>query len=271
MEIRFWGVRGSVPCAGAQYLNFGGHTSCTTITIGKTLIICDAGTGIFDAGEWIKSQGWSSAHLFLSHAHLDHVMGYPFFAPAWEPSFKLNVYAGYLEPYGGFEGFLLSKLYEPLFPVPLNSMGAQTYYHDIKAGDSLSLEGGIEVATVALCHPGGSLGYRFTAAGKSICYVTDTEHTPGRLDETILALIKGADLVIYDASYTEEEFRSKDGWGHSTWQEGIRLCQQADAKRLALYHHAPHHADEIMETIEQQAKEKWDSAFAARQGMVIKI
>ena len=120
-------------------------------------------------------------------------------------------------------------------------------------------------------HPNGSTGYRIEYGGKSMCYITDTEHVKGKPDENILGLIEGSDLVIYDSMYTEEEFESKIGWGHSTWNEGLRLCLAANAKRLAIFHHEPVHNDDFMDKIEAEATAAWDGCFVTREGMTVSI
>ena len=125
------------------------------------------------------------------------------------------------------------------------------------------------VRTAPLNHPNGATGYRIEYGGRSACYVTDTEHVPGSPDAHVLKLIEGADLVIYDCSYTEDEFPKRRGWGHSTWNEGVRICRMAGARRLAIFHHDPDHEDDFMDDLAQQAKAAWDGTFVAREGMVI--
>ncbi len=117
----------------------------------------------------------------------------------------------------------------------------------------------------------GATGYRLEANGKAFCYVTDTEHVPGQRDERILALIKDAELVVYDSTYTDEEFSKHVGWGHSTWQEGIRLCKEANVKRLAIFHHDPYHEDEFMDSVAEQAAEMWEGAVVATENDKINI
>ena len=120
-------------------------------------------------------------------------------------------------------------------------------------------------------HPNGATGYRIEHGGKAIVYVTDTEHVPGKPDQNILGLIEGADAVIYDSTYTEEEFPNRIGWGHSTWNEGMRLCQAAGAKRLAIFHHDPDHNDDFMDKLAAEAKATWSETVVAREGMEISV
>ncbi len=157
-----------------------------------------------------------------------------------------------------------------MFSVPLEDLPSSIRFEDVEQGTSFSV-GPIAVQTASLRHPNGATGYRLEHAGKSLCYVTDTEHIPGEPDERVITLIKGAVLVVYDCTYTDDEFPDHVGWGHSTWQEGVRLCQQAGAKRLAIFHHDPDHDDDFMAGIEAQAKKMWTNTFVAREGMTVEL
>ena len=150
---------------------------------------------------------------------------------------------------GGIESVISGQMAQPTFPVPLAVMGAKMEFEDFRAGDTFKLGDDIVVKTAPLNHPDGATGYRFEHRGKAMCYVTDTEHIPGKPDENILALTEGADLVIYDSPYTDKEFVHHVGWGHSTWQECVRLCQAANVKTLAIFHHDPDHEDIFMELL----------------------
>ena len=134
-----------------------------------------------------------------------------------------------------------------------------------------SVHFGIFVRTAVLNHPNGATGYRIEYKGKAMCYVTDTEHAPGQPDQNVLGLIEGADLVIYDSTYTDAEFVTKVGWGHSTWQEGVRLCQAANVKMLAIFHHEPDHEDDFLDQLEVEARALWPGAVLARENMVIPL
>jgi phosphoribosyl 1,2-cyclic phosphodiesterase len=146
-------------------------------------------------------------------------------------------------------------------------MGARMAFEDFRAGDTLNLFDEVTIRTTPLNHPNGATGYRIEHGGKSMCYVTDTEHVVGSPDQNILSLIEGSDLVIYDCTYTDKEFPGRVGWGHSTWQEGARLCQEAGAKTLAIFHHDPDHEDGFMEQVETEARQLWSGAIVARENM----
>lgn len=270
-NVKFWGVRGSIACPSPRHVGFGGNTSCLEIAAGGQRIILDAGTGIRTLGRDIVQHDVRFAHLLLTHTHWDHINGFPFFQPAFEKARHFKIMAGHLSDDGGVKAVFAGQMAQPTFPVPLEAMAANLEFEDFRAGDTFSLGGGVNVRTAALNHPSGATGYRIEFGGKACCYVTDTEHVIGKPDQNILGLIEGADLVIYDSTYTDDEFPKRIGWGHSTWQEGIRLSQAANVKQFAIFHHDPDHEDPAMEEIEKQARATWGSAFAAREGMVLEL
>jgi phosphoribosyl 1,2-cyclic phosphodiesterase len=250
-------------------MKYGGNTSCIEVQAGDHSIVLDAGTGIRNFGGSILSNGGCVSHMLLTHTHWDHIMGFPFFVPAYNPENSFSIMAGHLNEQGGIKKILSSQMNNPMFPVPLEAMQADLKFEDFDPGDSFQLFDDLNIRTAPLNHPNGATGYRIEHGGKSAVYVTDTEHVPDQPDQNILGLIEGADVVIYDSTYTEEEFPSKVGWGHSTWNEGIRLCQAAGAKQLAIFHHEPDHDDDFMDKLAAEAAEAWDGTFVCREGMEI--
>jgi len=267
LRVKFWGVRGSIPCPSPSHVIYGGNTSCVEITANDQHLILDAGTGMRALGNDMIRRGITRSNMLLSHTHWDHISGFPFFAPLFHADFSMRIYAGHLQGYGGVQHVLSNQMASPLFPVPLSALKARLEFVDYPSGRSLDFGNSVLVRTVSLNHPDGAVGYRVEADNLSICYVTDTEHKPGCPDAAILSLIEGADLVIYDSTYTDDEFPSKIGWGHSTWQEGVRLCQAAGAKNIVIFHHDPDHDDEVMGHIEKQAKSCWQGTLVARDTM----
>ena len=269
LTVRFWGVRGSIACPSPGYMGFGGNTSCVEVRAGSRVVILDAGTGIRPLGQQLRREGALDADILFSHTHWDHVNGFPFFAPAFEPDNAFRVFAGHLGEQGGIREAIAGHMHEPMFPVPLDVMRARLSFTDFSAGETLDLGRGLRVRTAPLNHPNGATAYRIEHGGRSVCYVTDTEHVPGRPDERILGLVAGADLVIYDSTYTDTEFPARVGWGHSTWQEGLRLARRAGAKRLVVFHHDPDHDDATMTAIEQELAGESDGGVVAREGMLL--
>jgi phosphoribosyl 1,2-cyclic phosphodiesterase len=174
-------------------------------------------------------------------------------------------------PMGGIHHFFQHHLFQPpFFPVQLSQLQATFTFHDISDGDHLTILPHVGVDVFPLNHPGGASGFRLQVNKKVMCYVSDTEHEPTKgPSKTILNAIKDADLIVYDTSFTDEEYVHFQGWGHSTWQEGVRLCLDAGVKRMALYHHDPSHTDTVMDAIELKAQSLFPGAFVARQGMTV--
>jgi phosphoribosyl 1,2-cyclic phosphodiesterase len=268
--VEFWGVRGSIACPSPEHLKCGGNTSCVLVTAGERHIILDAGTGLRPLGSELR-RGVRSSVLLLSHVHGDHINGLPFFAPAFRRGCRLQVFADLPPGASGVRGILAGDSSSPLLPVSVAATRAEIDLEDFRTGDPLALGGGIRVRTAPLRQPNGATGYRLQLGEVSIAYVTDTEHTVGMRDPRILALIEGVDLVIYDSSYTDKEFPTKIGWGHSTWQEVIRLCREANARRLAIFHHDPDHDDRFMLGVEREARASWPNAFVTREGMRLQL
>lgn len=270
-NVKFWGVRGSIACPSPNHIRYGGNTSCVEFDVGTRRIVFDAGTGIRGLGQQFMSQGPQEIHLLLTHTHWDHINGFPFFVPAYVPGYKLHIMAGHLNKDGGVKSVLSSQMENPMFPVPIEAMQAEMIFQDFQAGEDLHLWDDVGIKTAPLNHPNGATGYRVEYEGRSACYVTDTEHRDGELDRNILELIEGADLVIYDCTYTEEEMPAHIGWGHSTWNEGVKLCKAAGAKRLCIFHHDPDHDDRFMDALVEEARAEWEGCFAAIEGETIEV
>lgn len=272
LTVRFWGVRGTVATPGADTLRYGGNTSCVEVDCGPRSVIFDAGTGIKKLGDRLMGRGGAvEADILFSHCHMDHVCGIPFFAPFYGAPHRIRLWAGNLLPKGRLEAAVRSIMSPPLFPIEIDAFKAEIQFRDFHAGDMLDLGGGIKARTGMLNHPGGAVGYRLECAGKSIAYITDTEHRPDELDPTVLSLVQKADLMIYDCTYTEEEFPSYVGWGHSTWQQAVKLADAGGVNRLAVFHHDPDHDDAFMAKVEAAAAKAHPGAFVAREGLALRL
>jgi phosphoribosyl 1,2-cyclic phosphodiesterase len=268
--LRFWGVRGSVPCPGPETLRYGGNTACVEVMCGAERLIFDAGTGLRALGASLNGQRGLSGHIFLTHTHIDHINGFPFFRPAYSADNCFELWAGHL---GGATGALQAVLADlmraPIFPVPLDIMHACIAFHDFAAGAVIEPAPGVALRTAALNHPNGATGYRVDYGGRSFCYVTDTEHREGELDHNILELIEGSGTVIYDATYTAAEYPTFHGWGHSTWNEGVRLCAAAGVRHLIAFHHDPDHSDADLDRIAVELGRALPGSQVAQEGMVL--
>jgi phosphoribosyl 1,2-cyclic phosphodiesterase len=267
--VRFWGVRGTVACPGPATVRYGGNTSCLEVRCGGRLLIFDGGTGLRPLGHHLDAEGPVDADLYFTHTHFDHIQGLPFFSSAYKPTNRLRCWAGHLRPDFALKKVLSEMMQAPLFPVPLSILSADSSFYDFISGETLTPFPGVTLRTAPLNHPNRATGYRIEYQGKSICYITDTEHVPGTPDANVLSLIAGADIVIYDSTYTDEEYPRFKGWGHSTWQEGARLCDAAKAKRLVIFHHDPAHDDAFMDGIAADAERVRPGTVVAREGLTL--
>lgn len=267
--VRFWGVRGSVATPGPATARYGGNTSCLEVRCGGRLLIFDGGTGLRPLGLHLDNGGTIDADLYFTHTHFDHIQGLPFFSSAYKKTNRFRFWAGHLKPDFTLKQVLSEMMMAPLFPVPLSILSADISFHDFDADSVLTPAAGITLRTAQLNHPNRATGYRIEFQGKSICYVTDTEHTPGTPDASILKLIDRADIVIYDCTYSDDEFPRFKGWGHSTWEEGIRLCDQANVGRLVIFHHDPAHDDAFMDRVASEAERARPGTVVAREGLTL--
>lgn len=271
-EVTFWGARGTLPAPGPQFARAGGNTNCTEVTCGDQVIVFDAGTGIRELGSRLAAERpQNPVHLLLTHAHYDHVEGVPFFAPFFMDGSKVDVYCGELDGSTGTMDTVLNLMRRPYFPVGPNVFTADVKYIDLKAHEEFELGQSISVRTIPLNHPGGATGYRLDCDGKSFACITDTEHEAGITDPAIADFIRGVDAFIYDCSLTDEEFPDFTGYGHSTYEEGLRLQELAGAGSLIAFHHMPFRADDELDEIEKMLKRQNASNRVAREGDTIRI
>ena len=286
LRVRFWGVRGSIPSPGADTIRYGGNTSC--VTLESDAIEPDAngkpGFVIFDAGSGIRSLAMSllrnkqlpiRAHLLLTHTHWDHIQGFPFFVPALIPGNHISVY-GNPEGEGGVEAALDGQMQHRYFPIGLKQMAAKLDFHQLEHGEHDIA--GMHVTVAPLFHSSVTIGYRVEIGGLSVVYLTDAE--PRRSDDQImidpvmLGLAAGADLLIHDAQYTDEEYPAKIGWGHSPIGYVVDFARAAGVRHLILFHHDPMSSDAKLDTIQQVARDRAGGDFlvtAAYEGMELTL
>ncbi len=272
MQLRFWGTRGSIATPGPTTLHYGGNTSCVEITTsaGETLIF-DCGTGVRLLGAELLAKATKaiSASLLLGHTHWDHIQGFPFFAPAFIPGNKIDVYA----PKGGqrsLQEILTGQMEFAYFPVELSQLPAIIDYHDLDEGTHTIAN--TRISTQFLHHPALTLGYRIECDGVVVVYITDHEPfaatlwrsgaEPGHVDSILhegdrrhARFMADADLVVHDAQYTPEEYSAKKNWGHSPYDYVVEIAAAAGVRRLALTHHDPTHNDAFLTELEEKARE----------------
>ena len=259
--VKFWGVRGSTPSPGPATARVGGNTSCVEVRLGGERIIIDGGTGLRALGSTM-SGGPVVATIMFSHLHWDHIQGIPFFAPLYRPGSRLTM----IGPVGLREA-LAQQMSCPSFPVSMDAFASSIRFVEIEAGESFTI-GDVQVETAPLDHPGGAIGYRLSFGGSVVTHLCD--HEAGRGTESaVLELARGADVLIHDAQYTPEEYPSKVGWGHSTYEQAARLATRSGARALLLTHHEPSRSDVELDEIERRARSCFAATTVAREGDVI--
>jgi phosphoribosyl 1,2-cyclic phosphodiesterase len=295
-----WGVRGSIPTPGPDTVLFGGNTACLEIRAGDRLIIVDLGTGVKPLGDWLMANELKKrpivADIFITHTHWDHIMGFPMFTPIFVPTTKLKIWGPVSYDGDSMETVIGTQLSYRYWPVRLSELSAKIEYGELKQ-ESIDLGGGLILTTKYLNHPNLCLGYRFEYEGKSIVTAYDTEpfsnlfptdkNDPAYDEDTaregelaaaqenqkVLDFIKGADVLIYDAQYTKEEYDAHRGWGHSSYDHAIESARLANVKKLICFHHEPRRTDDELAAMEAGFRKQFaaDSfeIMMAREGQII--
>jgi len=274
MKVTFYGTRGSIPVPEKAMIQVGGNTACVLVKFDNDqILILDSGTGIRKLGNEIIAQGveqFANIYIALSHSHLDHIHGFPFFKPAYDPKRHFTIsLCGKERSENALRNIFSGQMRRDYFPVPMSEMGAKFTFWEPNETD-YTARSGIRVISSLHNHPIETYGYRFEEKGKVLVYVTDVEHVDG-IDPNVVKLAEKADLLIHDAQYTPEELKKKKGWGHSSWEQAVEVAERAGVKRLALFHHDPEHSDKFLFNMESECKKRFDNAFLAIEGQTIEF
>ena len=282
VTVRFWGTRGSCPVSGQNPVRYGGNTPCTEVRIGDLLLIIDCGTGLRELGVSMAKEFYDrpiTGHIFVGHTHWDHIQGFPFFIPLYNPKNNFSVYSVH-GGHGSLRSIFNETMAADYFPVPLCNMAAKLRFIEMSGSVDLGLA---KVSFIHLNHPGICIGFRIDAQGRSITYISDHENfvklngdnvTSRRQDMDIVNFAKDSDILIMEAQYSNEEYLSRKGWGHGTFDDAVRCAVEAGAKRLAITHHDPEHSDDIMDTHIKYSRALAGSkldCFAARDGLRVEL
>jgi phosphoribosyl 1,2-cyclic phosphodiesterase len=284
VKIKIWGCRGSIAAPGPTTLRYGGNSTCVEIrTKTGQIIIIDAGSGIRNLGKALSQEKDNTQlRFFITHSHWDHLLGFPFFRPAYLDNFTLTFCSG---PHAqdSIKNYLTHQMAAPFFPVDFNLLKAKFDFQcqrpHMEPGHC-RLDG-FEVLPIPLNHPNGGYGYKFMEKGKSFVFLTDNEmgfpHEGGLSRAEYIEFCRGADLLFHDAQFTEEEYKTTRGWGHSTFGDAVDLGVEAGVKSLGFFHHDPDRTDEELsyqlEICREQVQRKSPgiNCFAATEGMEIEL
>jgi phosphoribosyl 1,2-cyclic phosphodiesterase len=278
MIIRCWGARGSIPVSGKDYLRYGGNTTCLEIRNNRDdILLVDAGSGIREAGNAFLADGRRDFTLLLTHAHWDHIMGFPFFKPLYRHDATINIW-GCPFAQDSIREMLARVMSAPYFPIKYDDIHANVTYAEICI-ETYHL-GDLTITPIALSHPNQGTGYKFSEAGKSFVFLTDNElglqHEGGLSYDNYIEFCHGADLLIHDAEYLDEEYPKRRGWGHSTIEQATKLALDAGVKQLGLFHHNQERIDTEVDNLvalsRRIIRERKSSleCFAVHQAMELK-
>ncbi len=306
-KIRFWGTRGSMPRAGKEFLEYGGNTSCISVDWGGAWVVLDGGSGLINLGHAMKgNRDLRPVHILFSHLHMDHIMGLFGFGQLYEPGAEIHLY-GESRAGVSFRQQLDQVTGSPYWPMGLGEVPAQVRLHQVEPGQQFCLEAGGRVLRVSILrgiHPGGSLLYRLDGvpgagddrrlsgtstvssfldqgAGTGIgepngtgtpgmVYGLDCELDQG-MSRRLAKFAAGVDVLVWDAHFTQEDLKKHQGWGHSSWEQGVVLGKAAGAARTVMTHFAPEYTDDFLRQQEAAAREADGSCCFAREGMEISI
>jgi phosphoribosyl 1,2-cyclic phosphodiesterase len=276
-KLTFWGVRGSTPTVDPVTWRYGGNTPCLDLVAPDgTQFILDCGTGLRMLGNrWTNDNTPRpvETHILVTHYHWDHIQGLPFFAPLYEQKNEFQFYSFRSHVLGrdSLRQVFEAQMALPYFPVDFSSMNAERKFRELEGGESFCV-GENRITARHLHHPQGCLGFRIETPAGTIVYATDNEPGDPALDMSLRELAAGADIFVNDAQFTPAQLATtKKGWGHSSWKEGVKAARDAGAKTLVLFHHDPDSTDRMVDGILRDAREEFDSVFAASEGMVITL
>jgi phosphoribosyl 1,2-cyclic phosphodiesterase len=286
LTLRFWGTRGSIPSPGSATVRYGGNTPCVELrTAEGWLVILDAGTGIRDLGRALMERANGDGvdgDIFLTHAHWDHIQGIPFFAPLFHRGNHFTIW-GSRSLQTSIDRVVRDQMSPVVFPVTFEELQARIDFQEL--AEERRAGCGYEVAAMAVRHPGGALGYRFTESngtGGGLVYVSDNElnavaryDTPQEWRSRFVEFVRGAAVLVHDTMYRADEYRNFVGWGHSTYEDAVELALEASVDRLVLFHHHPERTDDEVDRCVAACRELVKArgarldVFAAAEGMTL--
>lgn len=274
MDIKFWGVRGTRPVSDRGFLSYGGNTSCVEITIGDTVIIFDAGTGIINLGNQLVDGNLKDINIFVTHTHWDHIQGLPYFKPIYNDKNEIKIY-GIGSNELTFEEIIEKQMSNEYYPIQWKDLKSHRTIFELNEYSKIQIDD-CEIQTIKATHPSNCLNYKLIYKNIVCAYISDNEWIQGDV-EALVKFIKGCDLLIVDTYFTDAEYYCEDinlskvGWGHSTWQQGVDLGIKSGAKKIVCIHHDEHKNDDKLKEIEKEARKILSNICFAKEGMVITL
>jgi len=279
MIIRCWGARGSIPVSGAEYLKYGGNTTCIEVRAkDDQVIIIDAGSGIRKLGNKLLDENRYEYSLIFTHAHWDHILGFPFFKPIYTKGTHINMF-GCPFAQESVRQMISLTMARPNFPVNFEDVKGEISYHGA-CQNSFSIKS-LRVTPILLSHPNQGIGYKFVEDDKSFVFLTDNELTfkhAGGLDyQDYLSFSSNADLLMHDVEFTEEEYETTRAWGHSVYNDALKLALEGQAKKFGLFHHNQERTDKALDEMVQNCQQiiKANNAslecFVVYEGMEVRL
>lgn len=279
MKIKVWGCRGSIAAPGPDTLRYGGNTTCVEVIGNNGVeIVVDAGSGARNLGKELLKRGTKDIYLLLTHAHWDHLLGFPFFEPVYSADSTIYLCGG-PKARDSLKNYLNHQMQAPYFPIDMELLHA-TFEFGFENAHGNTI-GNIQVESIQLNHPNGGYGFKFIENGRSFVFLTDNElgylHDPTIKLDDFVDFCKNADILFHDAQFTEKEYIEKKGWGHSCYLDTFNLGVKAGVRKLGFFHHDPDRSDDELDKIVQYYAEKAKSVaptmtvFAVAEGMEFEI
>ncbi|MFX0136704.1 MAG: MBL fold metallo-hydrolase [Candidatus Hodarchaeota archaeon] len=280
MILRFWGTRGSIPSPGPDTVKYGGNTTCVELRLNDgTVIVFDAGTGIRNLGlEIVKKRQDHQINLFLSHSHWDHIQGFPFFTPAYQSNTKINIF-GCPPTYDKLREILTNQMESRYFPINFDELKAQISFKAIKRGQYPI--GNATFSFIENNHPGSAYGFKVIENNRHIVFITDNELLPPNSKvtrwENFISFCKEAEVLIHDAQYLDKELQNNSGFGHSSYEQALKLGLSANVKHLVFFHHNPSRKDDEIDKIVSEIQNDLKTTnsnlivSAAKEGQIINV